>query len=208
MFQTIIGHLPVNLVGEDGDIRPPLKTLHEFVYFRPRGHAARWIGRAVQNYKPGRRRDPFEQIIGAKRKIVFLVYGKGNRGRFRIIDHRTVYGKAGIGTDDLRSGLGEHQDGEKHRRLAARHNDNAIRIDLNAKPAMDVRRDGFPQGSDTHSGRIAVMAVPQRLDGGVDYMRRRGEIRLADPEIDDIAPLGNKFGGARQHGKGVLVAEP
>ena len=42
-----------------------------------------------------------------------------------------------------------------------------------------------------NSGRvgIAVLAVAQRLDGGLDDMRRGFEIGLADAEIDDVAPL-------------------
>ena len=34
------------------------------------------------------------------------------------------------------------------------------------------------------------------------------EIGLADAEIDDVAALRGKLGGAGQHGEGVLLADP
>ena len=63
------------------------------------------------------------------------------------------------------------------------------------------------KGSDSGRVGIAVLAVAQRLDGGLDDMGRRFEIGLADAEIDDVAPLALQFGRPRQHGEGVLLAD-
>jgi hypothetical protein len=38
-------------------------------------------------------------------------------------------------------------------------------------------------------------------------MRGRFEIRLADAQVDDVAPLPLQFGRSRQHGEGVLLAD-
>ncbi len=57
------------------------------------------------------------------------------------------------------------------------------------------------------AARVAVMAVAQRLDRGFDDMLRCFEIRLADAEIDDVAPLRHQLRGARQHGEGVFLAK-
>jgi hypothetical protein len=49
------------------------------------------------------------------------------------------------------------------------------------------------------------MAVTQRLDRSFDNMGWRGEIRLADSEIDDVAALRSKFHCPRQYGKCVFL---
>ncbi len=52
-----------------------------------------------------------------------------------------------------------------------------------------------------------MLAVAQRFHRGLDDMRGRFEIGLADPEIDDVAPLALQRGRPRQHGEGVLLAD-
>src|SRR5271168_15487 len=51
------------------------------------------------------------------------------------------------------------------------------------------------------------MAVAQRLHRRLDDEVRRAEVGLADAEIDDVAALRRKLHGARQHGKGILLAD-
>ncbi len=51
------------------------------------------------------------------------------------------------------------------------------------------------------------MAVAQRLDRSLDDEIGRAEIRLADAEIDDVAALRGQRIGARQHRKGILLAD-
>ena len=52
-----------------------------------------------------------------------------------------------------------------------------------------------------------MVAVAQRLDRRLDDMRRRFEIRLADPQIDDVLAFCRKCGRPRQHGEGVFLAD-
>src|SRR5580698_8612011 len=52
-----------------------------------------------------------------------------------------------------------------------------------------------------------MLAVAQSFDSGLDDMRRRFEIGLADAEIDDVAPLALQFSRPRQHGEGVFLAD-
>jgi len=54
----------------------------------------------------------------------------------------------------------------------------------------------------------AVVAVAQRFDRRLNDMLRGGKVRLVDAEIDDIAALARQRRGARQHGKGVFLADP
>jgi hypothetical protein len=52
-----------------------------------------------------------------------------------------------------------------------------------------------------------MFAVAQSLDRGLDDVRGCFEIRLADAEIDDVAPLSLQLRRFRQHGEGVLFAD-
>jgi len=50
-----------------------------------------------------------------------------------------------------------------------------------------------------------MVAVAQRLDGGLDDEIGRAEIGLAYTEVDDVAPLRGERVGARQYRKGILL---
>ena len=52
-----------------------------------------------------------------------------------------------------------------------------------------------------------MVTIAQSLDGGLDDMRGRRKIRLADPEVDDIAPLARERRGAGEHREGILFAK-
>src|SRR5580700_4046314 len=52
------------------------------------------------------------------------------------------------------------------------------------------------------------MAIAQGLDRRLDDEIRRAEIGLADAEIDDVAALRHEQHRPRQHGEGVLLADP
>ena len=55
--------------------------------------------------------------------------------------------------------------------------------------------------------RVAVMAVAQRLDRGLDDEVRRAEIGLADAEADDVAALRGERVGAGEHREGIFLAD-
>ena len=85
--------------------------------------------------------------------------------------------------------------------------DHLVGRDLDAEAAVDVGGDRLAERLDAGRRRIAVMAVAERLDRRLDDVVGRAEVGLADAEIDDVAALRLKLGGARQHGKGVLLAD-
>ena len=62
-------------------------------------------------------------------------------------------------------------------------------IDLDAVAAGHVGRHRLAQRQDAVRRRVAVMAVAQRLDRGLDDVRRRLEVGLADAEVDDATAL-------------------
>ena len=73
---------------------------------------------------------------------------------------------------------------------------------------MQIGGNRFTQRQDAGGGCVTVMAVAQRLDGGFDDEIGRAKIGLADAEIDDVTALSHEMHGARQHRKGVLLADP
>jgi len=52
-----------------------------------------------------------------------------------------------------------------------------------------------------------MVAVAQRLDGRFNDKIGGAKIRLADAQVDDVAPLRGKLHGARQNGEGVFLAD-
>ena len=74
-----------------------------------------------------------------------------------------------------------------------------------ASRPMQVGRHRLAQRQDAGRGRVAMMTVAQRLDGGLYDMGRGGKIRLADAEVDDVAALAREFRGPGQHREGVLL---
>ena len=82
-----------------------------------------------------------------------------------------------------------------------------VRRHLDLEALVQVGRDRLAQRRDAGRGRIAVVAVAQRLDRGLDDVVGRAEVGLADAEIDDVAALRGERIGARQHREGVLLAD-
>jgi hypothetical protein len=65
------------------------------------------------------------------------------------------------------------------------------------KALVQVGGDRLAQRQDAGRRRVAVMAVAQRLDRGLDDVVRRAEVGLADAEIDDVAALPRRAAVAR-----------
>ena len=75
-------------------------------------------------------------------------------------------------------------------------------IDLHAMALLEVGRHRLAQLGDAVGGRVAVMAVAQRLAGRFHDMLGRLEVGLADAEIDDVLALGLQGLGAGEHLEG------
>ena len=103
--------------------------------------------------------------------------------------------------------LAEHQDRHEHGRLAARQDHHLVGRDVDLIALVQVGGDGLAQRRNAGRRRVAVVAVAQRLDRGLDDELGRAEIGLADAEIDHVAALRDQRIGARQHGERVLLAD-
>ena len=80
-------------------------------------------------------------------------------------------------------------------------------MQLDAAPGQNVGGDRLAQRGDAVGRRVAVVVVGERLAAGLDDVRGRREVGLADAEIDDVAALGGQRVGARQHLEGAFGAE-
>jgi hypothetical protein len=103
--------------------------------------------------------------------------------------------------------VAEHLDRHEHRHLAAGYDHDEIGRHIGAEAAVQILRHGLAQGRDPCRIGIAMLAVPQSLDSGLDNMRRGCEIGLADAQIDDVAALALQFRRPRQHSEGVFLAD-
>ena len=105
-------------------------------------------------------------------------------------------------------GSPEHQDRHEHGDLAAGRDQHEIGRNVDAEAPMQVRGHGLSQRRYPRRGGIAMLAVAQRLDRGLDDMRRRFEIGLADAEVDDVAPVALQLGRPGEHRERVFLADP
>jgi hypothetical protein len=109
---------------------------------------------------------------------------KSRSSRIAGTDGVPVGREAGIGIEDFRAGAAEQQAGEIERHLAAGHDHHLVGIDARAIAQVQVVRDGLAQGEDADRRGVAVRPVARRLGRGVEYVCRRREVRLADPQVD------------------------
>ena len=196
MPPPVIEHAAIDLVRQDGDVRmrhqPFDKVLDLFLGHR----AACRVAGAVENYQPRSWRDLREHFARLEGKAVLLFERDWNRHRAGIFDHRTIDRKSWVWIKNFAAWFSEHEDREKHCRLAARHDDHGVRVNLDIVAFVQIGGDGFAQGQDPLAWRIAMMTVTQGFLSGLDNMLRCAEIGLANPEIDNIAALPFKLGGA------------
>ena len=75
-------------------------------------------------------------------------------------------------------------------------------------PTLDLGGHRVAELGNAGRRGIAVVSVGEGLDRRRDDVIGRRKIRLADAEIDDVAPGSGKFSRPRQHGEGVFLANP
>src|SRR6202161_1506307 len=206
MREAVISKLAVNLVRHDRRVREAREACDELVDLLFRRDAAGRVGGRIEDDEPGPRRHQRQRLFRRKGEAVFLPHGNRNRARAGELDHRAIDGKARIRIDNVDPLFAEHLNRHEHRHLAAGDDHDEIGRHSGAEAAMQILSHRLAQGRNAGCVGIAVLAVAQSLDGGLDDMGRCFEIGLADAEIDDVTPLALQFSRPRQHGEGVFLA--
>ena len=80
-------------------------------------------------------------------------------------------------------------------------------MDGDPAAGLHVLGHGLAQGQDAVGRRVAVVAVAQGLDRGLDDVGRGREVGLADAEIDDAAAALGQRGGPGQDLEGALRSQ-
>ncbi len=115
------------------------------------------------------------------------------------LDHRAVDREAGVGIEDLRARVAEHQHRERHRDLAAGDNDDLAGVDLDAEAAGNVAGDRLAQLGDPAGRRVAVVTVDEGPTRGLDDVRRGRKVGLTDAEVDHRAAARREGLRPREH---------
>ena len=208
MFVTVIKHAAVNLVAQHRHPRMFGQSRRQPFHFFARRHAAGGIGGAVEDDKPGARRNQGEHFLGVEGKAVFLAVMQGYRGGSGKSDDRFIGQESGVGINDLGPGFAEYKRGIEQDRLAAGRDQNRGGVNFRAPVFGDVGGHCHPQFGDSARRGIAVTAVFQRLAGGFHDMVGGREIRLADTHMNNVLTLGFQGLGAGQHLEGAVGAKP
>ena len=151
--------------------------------------------------------DEREHRVGVEREVPLLQQRDRHRGGAAEADRGFVDRKPRVRIEDLRPRLAEHHHREEHRHLAAGDDHDPVGMHLDPAMAQEVRRHRLPDARDPGRRGIAVVAVAQRLHPRLDDVRRGLEVRLADAEVDDVAPCPRERFGPGQDLERGLGAE-
>ena len=93
----------------------------------------------------------------------------------------------GVAQNDLVARIEDRQHGQHERFHAARgHDDLGFRVIAEAVGSRHGIGNSFAQRQNAGVGRVVMLAAAQRVNGGLNDVRRRRKIRFADSEADDV----------------------
>ena len=163
---------------------------------------ARWIGGRVEDDGLGARRDGALDRFGGDAEILALGGLDVNELAAGVLDDVLVGDPVGHGQDDLVAMVDEHLDGIEERELAAGGEDRFFRGVAGAEVAGVALHDGLANLGDAGDDGVAREVGFNGGDGRVLDVARRGEMRLAGAEIDQLRALGAQLGGGGGDGHG------
>ena len=114
-------------------------------------------------------------------------------------DRRLVDREARVGVHDLVAGPAGGEDREEEERLGARAHQHALGVDRDAARARQLGGRGLAQLGQPGARAVVRLARAHRRAAGLDDVRRGREVRLADLEVDDVAPRALQRPRPRQH---------
>jgi hypothetical protein len=163
----------------------------------------------VQEQQLRLRRDQLFEIRRIEGEIALLPEVHRHRLRAAGDDLRLVDRESRVRVDHLvaRPVVGGREDGVGDEGLGAGADHHVLGPDRQAAAhPRHVARRRFAQRIDAGRGRIAVLALADRPDAGFLHVHRRGKVRLADAEADDVLALAGERVDFGEYHEGVLGA--
>ena len=111
-----------------------------------------------------------------------------------------------VGVDDLVALVDQGEHRVEHDRLGARRDDHLLRRRVDPLPALHVGGDRLAQGGDAGGGRVVGQPLIQHASGRrLADVAGRVEVRLADLQVDDVAPVASRARARAAASKAVSV---
>src|SRR5438874_664809 len=159
-------------------------------------HRSGGIGGRVEYDHPGPRGDRPLEHVEIEREPLIEARRHRDRRRAAEAHHRRVDGESRIGHQHFVTGRESREKTVEEVRLGSRRDQDMLGIRPDA-PLREVLRDRLAQHRRARRRAVARVPVAERAHAGLDDVRRRGKVRLADLEMDDLAPA--RFDGPRLH---------
>ena len=169
---------------------------HDALQIGARDDRARRIRRRVEDDGLRPRRDGTLDRFGGDAEVFALGGLNVNGFAARVLDDVLVGDPVGHGQDDLVAMVDQHLDGIEEGELAAGGEDRFLRGVVGAEVAGVALDDGLANLGDAGDDGVAREVGFNGGDGRVLDVARRGEMRLAGAEIDQLAPSARSFAAA------------
>src|SRR5918995_935717 len=154
-----------------------------------REHAARRVGRGVEDHQPGAFAEARTELVEVEAEPVLLAQRYEDGSPADEVHHRLVDRERRVGQKHLVTLLHERQDGEEHYRLSARRDYYLFGTDIYTPATRHINGDSLAQLWNTGGGCVVGVPVAQSFATGLDDMLRRIEVGFADLEVDDLTAL-------------------
>ena len=181
-----------------------LREFRDLLQVFRRRHGPQRIGGAVDEDRPGLRRQAFLQVCRLYVEMIFLVDRHIHDIHLRHVRHADIGGVVRAGDEDILPRV-EHAQ-HRHQQGVGSADEH---VHVGGVAVQPVQRpgplcDGFPQGGNAGIGHIFRVTVVQGPGGLIDHVLTRPEPGFADAEIDGIFVLRRCFEHGADAGKRIL----
>ena len=198
----------VHVVGQHPHMRVTHQHVGQRLEFVARIGRAGRVRRRVQDHPLGARRDRALEVLGLELEAILEPGRHDDRIAPVDRDHLGIAHPIGRGNDHLVALVHRDQEGVVEDLLAPSRDDGVRRLVVEPVLAAELGRDRLAQRRNAEHRRIFGLAALDRLDRRLLDVVGGVEVRLADRQRNDVAPLG--FEVARllrhRHGGGGLHA--
>ncbi len=178
--------LGIDFVGDNDEVMA-LNDVRNILQFRPAHRAAGGIGRKIQNHRLGFGRDRFFNRLSRDGKPVFRSARYRHSHSMRHRDAGRIAHVTWLMINDFVARIDNGAEGDIHRLADTDGDQNfAFVIVRDVEVFFEADADRLAQLGQSEVGGVARSSALQGVNGGFTNMPRGDEIRLADPQGDDV----------------------